>query len=288
MDLPKILEVTTTRTAAFKQIIQIMSKFVSECNLVFVQPNDNDKTKGGIRCQRLTNNKEVLFKLNLAAANFECFKCDEPEIRVGLDIHKLSKKLKMINDGDPITIYMNHNNRNILYIDAWSKNNYNNEKTEIEISLLDIANFEMPIPKTLFQNKISMASGQFHTICRKLHNNYEHVEIMSQCNEIMFTGYDEESKVKISHQDENCTVKDNVENQIIKSSFNLRSLVNIGNCNKLCNTIDIYFKNDFPLVLVISVATLGKFYIFVSPIMTPDKETPIETTPNQVSLNEEI
>lgn len=225
------------------------------------------KNTGGIRILRLTEDKNILIKLNLDADNFEEFECLEPKIIIGVDMHNLHAMLKLVNDDDPITLYMNKDNRSALYIQGSNASNDCSEETDIEIYLMDIGNPEMPIPQTEFQNKITMASDKFHTICKHLNNNSTFVEITSINNEISFRGQNEGGKVTMSYKDIHITGKrkDKPE-QVVQGVYELRNLMNFSKCNKLCNTIDIYLKNDFPLVLVISVATLGKMYIFLSPI----------------------
>ena len=225
------------------------------------------KNTGGIRILRLTEDKSILVKLNLDAINFEFFRCDEPKITIGVDMHNLHALLKTINDDDPIILYMNRDNRSALYIRSLNENNESCEETDIEIFLMEIGNPDMPIPQTEFQNKITMASDKFHTICKHLNNNSTFVEITSISNEILFRGQSEGGKVTMSYKDINYTSKKKDKpDQVVQGVYELRNLMGFSKCNKLCNTIEIYLKNDFPLVLVIAVATLGKMYVFLSPI----------------------
>lgn len=232
------------------------------------EKKNQKRNTGGIRILRLTEDKSILIKLNLVASNFEYFRCDEPKITIGVDMHTLHALLKMVNDDDPIIFYMNRDNRSALYIRSLNENNDNSsEETDIEIYLMEIGNPEMPIPQTEFQNKITMASDKFHQICKHLNNNSTFVEITSINNEILFRGQNEGGKVTMSYKDSNYNKKKpDKPNQVVQGVYELRNLMGFSKCNKLCNTIDIYLKNDFPLVLMISVATLGKMYVFLSPI----------------------
>ncbi|XWV26508.1 putative DNA polymerase sliding clamp [Tupanvirus soda lake] len=237
--------------------------------------NSNGKTQkkntGGIRILRLTEDKSILVKLHLDAINFEQFRCDEPKITIGVDMHNLHALLKMVNDDDPIVLYMNRDNRSSLYIRSLNENNESSEETDIEIFLMEIGHTEMPIPQTEFQNKITMASDKFHTICKHMNNNSTYVEITSINNEILFRGKNEGGKVTMSYKDVNYnSKKKDKPDQVVQGVYELRNLMGFSKCNKLCNTIEIYLKNDFPLVLVISVATLGKMYVFLSPIESGD------------------
>lgn len=224
------------------------------------------KNQGGIRILRLTEDKSILIKLVLNADNFDYFRCDEPKITIGVDMHTLHGLLKMINDDDPMMLYMIEGCRSSLYIRSLNEDKDNSEETDIELFLMEIPNPEMPVPVTKFQNRITMKSDKFHNICKHLNNNSTFVEIKSINNEIIFVGQNEGGKVTMSCRDTEYNSAGKDTNQVVQGMYELRNLLGFSKCNKLCNTIELYLKNDFPLVLVISVATLGKMYVFLSPI----------------------
>jgi proliferating cell nuclear antigen PCNA len=226
---------------------------------------DKKRNTGGIRILRLTQDKSVLIKLSLDANNFEIFKCLEPKITIGIDMSQLHSMLKSISDNDPITLYMNRDNRNTLYIHSTceSENGAETEETDLEICLMEINNLDVPLPRAEFENRITMAADKFHTICKNLNNNSVHVGITSVDNEISFTGKSDAGKISRTYKDPNPKRKD--KHHIVQGVYELKNLMYFSKCNKLCPTIDIYLKNDFPLVLVISVASLGKMYIFLTP-----------------------
>ena len=295
----KILEIKTTHTGALKQVFERISNFISDCCIVFIPPDENcqneddddfyeeiddsvshsrlkskpkpskttKKNTGGIRIHRLTEDKNIYVKLELDADNFDYFRCDEPKITIGVDMHNLHALLKTINDDDPIILYMNRDNRGALYIRSLNENEESSEETDIEIFLIEIPSSEMRMEQTKFQNKITMASDKFHTICKHLNNNSAMVEITSVNNEILFRGQSDGGKVTMSYRDTDYGKKKKTRSdQVVQGVYELKNLLGFSKCNKLCPTIDIYLKNDFPLVLVITVATLGKMYVFLTPI----------------------
>jgi len=222
---------------------------------------------GGIRILRLTEDKSILIKLNLDSDKFDSFKCTEPKITIGVDINNLHAMLKSMNDDDPIMFYMNSDNRSTLYVRSLTKNNDNSEETDLEIYLMDISNPELPPFQTEFQNKITIASDKFHNICKQFNNNTTYVEITSLNEEISFRGQNDGGKITKTYKDVNKTGKAQKDpSTIVQGVYELKNLLSFSKCNKLCNTVDIYLRNDFPLVLVISVATLGKMYVFLTPI----------------------
>lgn len=234
-------------------------------------PNSNKNNPnintGGIRILRLTENKSILIKLSLKASGFDYFRCDEPKITIGVDMNNLHGLLKMVNDDDTIILYINRDVRSVLHIRSINENNESSQETEIELYLMEISNPELPIPQASFQNKITMDSDNFHTICKHLNNNSSFVEITSINNEILFRGQNEGGKVTMSYRDTNFSnKKKDKSEQVVQGVFELKNLMGFSKCNKLCPRIEIYLKNDFPLVLVIGIGTLGKMYVFLTPI----------------------
>jgi proliferating cell nuclear antigen PCNA len=289
----RILEIKTTQTGAFKQVIERISGIISDCCIIIIPQDENIKEEennyydeevnvvdkksdkknkqtnpGGMRILRLTEDRTILIKLSLDASNFEYFYCGEPKIMIGVDMHNFHTSLKTINDDNSITLYMNKDNRSILYISSDNETNEGNEETDIELFLMDINDPKLEVPRTQFQNRIRMAADKFHSICKNLNINSVYVEIKSVGNSISFKGQNEGGKVTKSFSDVNCSQKKKNHSKecIVQGVYELRNLMCFSKCNKLCNVIDIYLKNDFPLVLVIDVAKLGRLYIFVTPI----------------------
>ena len=54
-------------------------------------------------------------------------------------------------------------------------------------------------------------------------------------------------------------------NQIVQGVFNLKYLVLFTKCTNLCNTVELYLKNDYPLIVQYLVASLGVVKLAVSP-----------------------
>jgi proliferating cell nuclear antigen PCNA len=206
--------------------------------------------------------KSMLVKLNLDAVNFEYFRCDEPKITIGVNMHNLHALLKSINDEDPIILYMNRDNRSILHIRSINEKN-GSQETDIKIFLIEIQCWEFSIPKTEFQNKITIASDKFRTICEHLNNHSNVVEIISIDNEILFRGKNDGGEVTTTFKDIN---NNNKSNQVVKGTYVIKNLLTFSKFDKLCNIIEIYLKNDFPLVLAISMAALGRMYVFITPV----------------------
>ena len=64
----------------------------------------------------------------------------------------------------------------------------------------------------------------------------------------------------------NLTINNNKSNSIIQGIFNLKNLVMFTKCTNLCNQIKIFIKNDYPLIIIYDVASLGEIKLCLAPI----------------------
>lgn len=79
---------------------------------------------------------------------------------------------------------------------------------------------------------------------------------------------DEEAEKSTSKKKQSKTITSTNTNNnvIIQGVYDLKYLTEFSKCNRLCQKIEMYLKNDFPLIIAIPVATLGKMYAFLAPI----------------------
>ena len=64
-------------------------------------------------------------------------------------------------------------------------------------------------------------------------------------------------------------IKNNT-NSIIQGFYNLKYLVMFTKCTNLCNIIELYMKNDFPIVIKFKVGSLGTLKLAISPKIMND------------------
>jgi len=59
-------------------------------------------------------------------------------------------------------------------------------------------------------------------------------------------------------------VKSGSEDNIIQGYYNLKHLVLFAKCTNLCNSIEMYMKNNFPIVIKLTVCSLGSLKLALS------------------------
>ena len=55
------------------------------------------------------------------------------------------------------------------------------------------------------------------------------------------------------------------QHDIIQGYYNLKHVVLFSKCTNLCNSIEIYMKNSFPIVIKFSIGSLGYLMICLAP-----------------------
>ena len=53
--------------------------------------------------------------------------------------------------------------------------------------------------------------------------------------------------------------------KIIQGEFSLKNLSYFIKCTNLCNQVNLFLKNDYPLIIKYSVAALGEIKLVLSP-----------------------
>lgn len=252
-----ILVIKTTQTSMLKKLFKIISELVGdeECSLVFTAKNSSnekdDNNAGGLCITKLTENKSVLVKLELGADNFEYFKCGEQKLKIGINICSLYRALYFFGN-DPIVIYLKKNNDQSLCITSFEK--YENGLDDgIKINLADLSDWEIPIPKFKLKNKITTSSKKLHKVCKRIKKSSDFIEIFLNNN----------GKIIFLEQDENINSTNLNE---IKGIYEINPLMIFSRCHEISKSIDLFMKNDYPLITMINIGNLGKLYVYISPI----------------------
>ena len=60
------------------------------------------------------------------------------------------------------------------------------------------------------------------------------------------------------------------DNEIVQGVFALKHLVLFTKCTNLCNSIEMYLKNDYPLIIQYNVANLGAIKLCLAPQASTD------------------
>jgi proliferating cell nuclear antigen len=65
-------------------------------------------------------------------------------------------------------------------------------------------------------------------------------------------------------------IKNENQNEIIQGMFSLKYLVLFTKCTNLSSSIELYLKNDYPLIIRYQVANLGEVKLCLAPVSIHD------------------
>jgi proliferating cell nuclear antigen len=149
----------------------------------------------------------------------------------------------------------------------------NSEKattTNYFLKIFDTNVEEIQIPSLSFTSIIHMPSTDFQKICRDMNGlgDGEKVEITSSGSDLLFKclGDFAEQETMISENTAMKVQRSAKTNEIVQGIFQLKHLVLFTKCTNLCPAIEIYLKNDYPLIIRYTVANLGEVKLVLAPI----------------------
>jgi proliferating cell nuclear antigen len=266
----KILEVKTVQANVIKILSEALKDLVPDINLIFtksdVKQDDNgDEIKtGGINAITMAMSNNVLLHLKLDASNFDYFYCSRDKFVAGINTQLLFKVMKTMNNNDTITIFVDDDDENKLGIKF--ENKQNNFISTKKINLFDIDEYEIEIPPTKFNTVVNMPSPFLNKIVRDLNSLGDDVEIKSIGKKLVLnvTGEAVGDEIEIGESDNGVTIVIENENLISQGNYDLRYLSTFCKCTNLCANVDIFMKNDYPLVIRYYVASLGTIVLCLS------------------------
>ena len=246
-----IFNIKTVQSGAIRILIEALKEILTDGNITI----DNN----GIKLIAMDSTHSVLIHLKLEAQNFEYFKCNKP-ITIGINMLNLFKLIKTMTNSETLTLFIEKNNENQLGIII--HNSEKNSQTTYKLNLLDIQMDEINIPPAEFETELTLPSYDFQKIIRDMINIGEDIEITSIGNQLKLVCNGE-----FAHQE---TVLGETNNGLkfsttqspelpIQGVFSLKYLLLFTKCTNLCNQIQFYIKNDYPLVIKYAVASLGKY-----------------------------
>lgn len=242
----------------------------------------NKKDKDCMKINAVDPTKTVLINLKLNGANFTKFMCKKNKLLLGVNLGCFHKLIKSMGKNDILTLSVDHDRKN--YLDIKIESQDEKKDSAFSMKLLDLDETKMTIPEIRFDAIITMDSQEFNKLCREMNNIADYVEIKCLTDKIIFTCTGDiasrtttyrSSPVKDDGDDED--TENNLVSisragtkgatpQIVQGIFELKNLVLFSKCASLCNGIEIYMKNNFPLVIKYTVATLGRILLCLTPI----------------------
>tara|TARA_Y100001970_G_scaffold294047_1_gene446234 strand:+ start:4307 stop:5083 length:777 start_codon:yes stop_codon:yes gene_type:complete len=249
-----VFEIKTIQSSIIKTLIEALKEILNDTVIEI----NNDC----IKIVTMDNSHIILVHLKLFAEKFEYYTCNKP-ISIGINMLNLYKIIKTVNNNDVLTLFIYQNNLNQLGIKI--ENIDKNTKTTYFLNLLDLNNDQFEIPEVEFNSVITLPSNDFQKLMRDMNNIADFVEIKNVDNKFILTCQGDFCSQETVLSDNELVVISSNNNEIIQGNFNLKYLVLFTKCTNLSNNVELYLKNDYPLIIKYTVASIGSIKLCLSP-----------------------
>ena len=184
----------------------------------------------------------------------------------------LFKLVKTLSNNDSLTLFLPASNPNKLGIRAENAEKQTTNTWMMKLFDTNVENIELP--NIQFTSIITMPSSDFQKICRDFNALAEKLEITSSNSDLIFRcigDFVDGETIILSESQGGVRVQKTTSagaaasSEIVQGIFELKYLVMFTKCTNLCPTIEIYLKNDYPLVLRYMVANLGEVRVVLAP-----------------------
>lgn len=256
------LEIRTVQAVAFKVLIEALKELLTDTCIEF------DET--GMKIVAMDTTHVVLVHLKLDASKFELYHCDQ-RISIGVNMLNFHKLIKTINNNDTLTLFVDSEDMNHLGIKI--ENSEKNSKTTYKLNLLDLDSQNISVDPTNFPEVVTLPSSDFQKICRDMHNLADLMEIKSIQNQLIFSCKGDfccqETVIcdNDSSSPSSSAIQDDLSNtsEIVQGVFSIKHLVLFTKCTNLCQTMELYLKNDYPLIIKYDVSSMGSIRLALAP-----------------------
>ena len=260
LDTKNIIEIKTVQSSAFRILVEALKEILVDANL------ECDET--GIKMIAMDSSHTVLVHLKLFSDKFEYYHCLEKK-NLGINMLNFYRIIKTMNNNDTLTLFLEKDNDSMLGIKI--ENSDKNTTSTFNLNLMDLNIDNISIPPATFESVITMPSVDFQKTIRDMHNYADFIDIKSVEEHLIFSckgDFCSQETIIGETQEGMSFVKNQKPEQIIQGVFALKHLVLFGKCTNLCNSIQIFLKNDYPLIIKYTVASLGEIKLCLAPKCT--------------------
>jgi len=265
-DANNVLTIKTVQIAPFRILMTALKDILLDTNIVF--------TKEGIKIINMDKTHTILVHLNLKAENFEFYQCNYEKIIIAVNMLHLFKLINSIDNDDTLTIYIEKDDYDDGVVSELGLKFENGDIKQSKIQKLKLIEPEeeqMDLPDIKYSSVINMPSSDFQKIVRDLANISEKLEIKSVGEELIFKCCGQYAKAEIRRSETSGTnsmqfLQKQNPDDIIQGEFSLKNLVYFIKCTNLCSQIEIFLKNNKPLIVKYNVASLGEIKLCLAPL----------------------
>ncbi|BCS83613.1 putative DNA polymerase sliding clamp [Cotonvirus japonicus] len=206
--------------------------------------------------------RPAMIKLDMYIDKFVSFWCEKPVLNVSLSIPKLMRILNFVGEDNPITFYIQKGNENVLYVKK-TINTTTHVITKMHIYNIftdHLNNFNYSLEP--YETKIIMKPNIFQELINYFNGTIDPININIDKKTITLSSngiFNVELVVDYSNNEN--IISDNF--SPINGNYNYSTLKVFNQCDKLCENVEIYCKQQLPLVIVVPIINIGRLHVFL-------------------------
>ena len=258
-----IIDLKTVQTNSIKNLFESLKEILTDVNIEF--------SKQGMKIISMDSpTQTILVHLRLEHDKFEYYYCKE-KIVIGLNLPNFFKIIRTITNNDTLSLYIKQDNQNLIGIKI--ENSEKNYITNYFLNLIEVDERSIQIEPPKFESILTMPSNDFNKVCRDMLNISDTIEIKSIGSQIIFSckgDFAEQETVMGETTNGLYYVQSSPDVNIIQGYYNLKHLVLFAKCTNMCNSLTIYLKNSYPLVIEFAVGSLGELKLALAPKIVLD------------------
>lgn len=273
-----ILELKTTQTGHIKTLIDTLNSLLTDVNLIFYpfyvneeenDDEDNEKNRkiGGVVIKELNKTSSILIHCKLDADQFDYYKYNYkyPKLVIGINLSNFLKCIKCMTHFDTMTWRVDDEDINKLVMILQNEK----EKKIFKMNLMDIEDANYEIEPVTFPYCIKLDSQDFQKYCKDISSGTDKIDIKCTEDNLFLSGKGELGIIdfELSKSKGGLSIEknDNEMDDIVQGLFELKYLIIFTRCTSLCTKVNLYLKNNYPLIVKYSVAALGEIKLVLSP-----------------------
>lgn len=265
-----IIELKTTQTNAIKILIETLNALLTDINITFYPyyiGDKNNKKVGGLLIKELNKTNSVLIQCKLDADQFEQYKYNYngTSYTISINLNNFLKCLKCMTNFDTMTLIIDDEDSNKLQMILENEK----DKKTFKINLMELDENSDDIESVNMTYCVTLPSVDFQKYCKDMASATDKLDIRCTDNILYFAGKGElghiEFEIDKSKGGLYIEKTNNDENKIVQGLFELKYLLIFTKCTNLCNQVNLYLTNNFPIIIKYSVAALGEIKLVLTP-----------------------
>ena len=272
-----ILELKTTQTGSIKTLIDTLNSLLTDVNLTFYpyyvnsednESTDEDKKKvGGVVIKELNKTSSILIHCKLDADQFDYYKYnyEYDKLVIGINLNNFLKCIKCMTHFDTMAWKIDSEDVNKLIMILENEK----EKKIFKMNLMDMEDANYEIEPVKFPYCINLPSQDFQKYCKDMASATDKIELKCTKDNLFLSGKGELGILdfELNPSKGGLNIEQNTDNpdEIVQGLFELKYLIIFTRCTNLCNQVNLFLKNNYPLIVKYSVAALGEIKLVLSP-----------------------